>query len=129
MNLMWWLYAIDVADGLRWYFTFGAIVSTGTIVITLLVGTAMTDEHAPETTWRLWRYWLCGAFACLSFSVFWSTAIPQTKTMYMMLGARASQEIIENPKIQETGAKVLQLINKKLDEFTVEDKPTDENKK
>ena len=42
--------------------------------------------------------------------------LPSERTAYLMVGAYATQKIAEDPKVQETGNKVLQVINQKLDE-------------
>ena len=43
--------------------------------------------------------------------------IPTQKVAYTMVGAYAAQKVAENGKVQETGDKVLQLINQKLDHY------------
>lgn len=49
-----------------------------------------------------------------------ATLLPTEKTAYMMVGAYATQKIAENDKVQETGGKVLQIINQKLDQYVDE---------
>jgi hypothetical protein len=46
--------------------------------------------------------------------------IPSEKTAYVMVGAYATQKIAENDKVQETGQKVLTIINQKLDSYVEE---------
>jgi hypothetical protein len=48
------------------------------------------------------------------------TFLPAPKTAYMMVGAYAAQKVAENGKVQETGGKVLELINQKLDSYIEE---------
>jgi hypothetical protein len=43
--------------------------------------------------------------------------IPNEKTAYVMVGAYATQKVAENEKVQETGKKVLTLIEQKLDSY------------
>lgn len=50
-------------------------------------------------------------------AVFIHVAIPSEKTMYMMVGAYATQKIAENDKVQQTGQKVLTIIEQKLDSY------------
>lgn len=45
------------------------------------------------------------------------TALPSERTAYMMVGAYAVQTVASHPSTAETSAKVLKLINIKLDEF------------
>lgn len=51
------------------------------------------------------------------FSAFILIALPSEKTAYMMVGAYATQKVTENEKVQETGKKVLTLIEQKLDNY------------
>ena len=53
--------------------------------------------------------WFCSAL--------FLTFLPSEKTAYMMVGAYAAQKVVENDKVQETGGKVLKLINQKLDDY------------
>jgi hypothetical protein len=53
-------------------------------------------------------------------AVFIHVAIPSEKTMYMMVGAYATQKIAENDKVQQTGQKVLTIIEQKLDTYVDE---------
>jgi nitrate reductase gamma subunit len=43
--------------------------------------------------------------------------LPSERTAYMMVGAYATQKVSENEKVQETGKKVLTLIEQKLDSY------------
>lgn len=43
--------------------------------------------------------------------------IPTQKTAYTMVGAYAAQKVAQNEKVQETGGKVLTIINQKLDQY------------
>lgn len=43
--------------------------------------------------------------------------IPCEKTMYMMVGAYATQKVVEDPKVQQLSAKVLKVVEAKLDEY------------
>lgn len=45
------------------------------------------------------------------------TILPSERTAYMMVGAYAVQTVASHPSTAETSAKVLKLINIKLDEF------------
>lgn len=54
---------------------------------------------------------------CIVFSI----VVPSEKTAYLMVGAYATQKIAENDKVQETGEKVLKIINQKLDGLLAEE--------
>lgn len=56
----------------------------------------------------------------LAISSFILIFIPSEKTAYVMVGAYATQKIAENDKVQETGQKVLNIINQKLDSYVEE---------
>ena len=43
--------------------------------------------------------------------------LPAPKTAYIMVGAYAAQKVVENKSVQDTGGKVLTLINQKLDHY------------
>lgn len=53
---------------------------------------------------------------CIVFSIF-SIFIPKEKTAYMMVGAYTAQKIAQDPKVEQVGAKVLTIINQKLDQY------------
>lgn len=48
---------------------------------------------------------------------FIGVAIPSERTAYMMVGAYTAQTVAQNQKVQETGKKVIDLINQKLDSY------------
>jgi len=44
-------------------------------------------------------------------------AIPSEKTAYLMVAAYATQQVAENPKVQDMSGKVLTIIDQKLDGY------------
>ena len=60
------------------------------------------------------------ALITLCISSFVAILIPSEKTAYIMVGAYATQKVAENEKVQETGQKVLSIINNKLDSYVEE---------
>ncbi len=126
-SLAFWFYAIDVADALNGFFRFAAIVAGLGSVLAVLIALGMTDQNCNENEWRTWRR--CVTLAAVIFfpSLLLTIIIPQEKTLYMMLGAKTAQDIVANPKVQQVGGKVMDLINKKLetlasDEIDIEPK-------
>jgi hypothetical protein len=117
MSLMVWLYLVDVASSLKFYFTFMCIVGVIVSVIMLFVGAAMHDENPSTQTWAIWRRGLSASAVAVIAGWFFSTALPSQKTLYLMMGVKTAQDIVDNPKMKETGGKVIDLINKKLDEI------------
>lgn len=61
--------------------------------------------------------WIKRFFIILGVTSLFAIAIPSEKTAYMMAGAYATQKFTENEKVQETGKKVLKLIEQKLDTY------------
>jgi hypothetical protein len=43
--------------------------------------------------------------------------LPSQKTAYTMVGAYAAQKVSQDERVQETGSKVMQIINQKLDQY------------
>ena len=43
--------------------------------------------------------------------------IPSQKTAYTMVGAYAAQKVAQDDRVQETGSKVMTIINQKLDKY------------
>lgn len=61
--------------------------------------------------------WIKRFFIILGVTSLLVIAIPSEKTAYMMVGAYTTQKFTENEKVQETGKKVLKLIEQKLDTY------------
>lgn len=75
------------------------------------------DSYSPDPDgWKSARKWISISILLFSLSVF----IPEQKTAYIMVGAYATQQIAEDPKVQQLGAKTLKLIESKLDEYIQE---------
>jgi len=70
----------------------------------------LEDRVAPDK-------WIKRFFCILAGAVLLSVVIPNERTAYMMVGAYATQKVAENDKVQETGKKVLTLIEQKLDSY------------
>lgn len=64
--------------------------------------------------------WAKRIFAVFTVALLLEIAIPSEKTAYMMVGAYATQKVAENEKVQETGKKVLTIIEQKLDAYIEE---------
>jgi hypothetical protein len=73
------------------------------------------EQRAKDAEWAMGRVGV--ALKVLIPTVFLLIVLPTQKTAYMMVGAYAAQKVAENGKVQETGSKVLQLINQKLDDY------------
>lgn len=61
------------------------------------------------------------SFIVCIVSAFITAIIPSEKTAWMMVGAYAGQKIAENEKVQELSGKVIQIIEKRMDEYLIEE--------
>ena len=66
--------------------------------------------------------WLKRVATAATTVLFLSIVVPSSKNLYIIYGAGVAEDIVKNPKVQETGGKILEVINKKLEEFTEEKK-------
>lgn len=116
MSLTLWLYLVDVADSAKAYFGVATFLSVIVLIATFIVACAMCDTGS-EVEWKLLRRWVIAASSILVFSSLATVLIPKERTLYLMLGAKTAEDIVVNPKVREAGGKVMDLINKKLDEL------------
>jgi hypothetical protein len=72
-------------------------------------------EQTEKAAWAMSR--VGDAFKVLIPAIFILIILPTQKTAYMMVGAYAAQKVVENKSVQDTGGKVLTLINQKLDAY------------
>ena len=61
--------------------------------------------------------WIKRFFIIIGVTSLFAVAIPSEKTAYVMVGAYVTQKVSENENVQETGKKVLTIINQKLDSY------------
>lgn len=129
MDLVWLVYGISLLHG------FGGILLTATIISTIALiflsiyralecsqetwhGKLVNEHRAEKAAWA--EKHIKSTFIVFIVSLTLQTFLPSEKTAYMMVGAYATQKIAENEKVQETGSKVLTIINQKLDEYVDE---------
>jgi len=126
MDLVWLVYGISLLNPIGSLFTFGAAFSILAIIGLLIYrGAECTQEdwykedknkkQAEKAAWAMHRVYI--ALKVLIPCLIVMTLLPAPKTAYMMVGAYAAQKVAENGKVQETGGKVLELINQKLDGY------------
>ena len=109
MTLALLIYAIATLESLRW----GLIALLTISMVVLLCVTVdfqYTDAGRAKQSRNIRRSMTVAAIATVLL-VF----TPSTRTAYTMVGAYAAQHIAQDPKVQETGSKVLTIINQKLD--------------
>lgn len=115
MSLSAMLYWIDVLENIQSVLLTCFIFS---IIISFIVG-FVTIMHYDQQHKGYEQALYVFKFAVVS-SIMIGTVmsfIPRKQTMYLMIGVGAAQDIVNNPKVQEVGGKVLSIINQKLDEL------------
>jgi hypothetical protein len=76
------------------------------------------EKNRKQTEKAAWAMSRVGdALKVLIPTVMLLIVLPTQKTAYMMVGAYAAQKVVENKSVQDTGGKVLTLINQKLDQY------------
>ena len=107
MELAFLVWAISLLPGLIGL-TLALVIVSGLATFISFVG-CMDAEVRKRTV-----------LGCLALTIFFSLvaiALPNQKTAYIMVGAYATQQIAQDPKVQQIGAKTLVLIEQKLDEY------------
>lgn len=126
MDLVWLVYGISLLSPLNGLFGIIAFIAVCAIIVLLIYRGAECDQRSywnedknKEQTDK--AKWAMGhvktALMVLIPCAVVLTFLPSQKTAYMMVGAYAAQKVAENGKVQETGGKVLELINQKLDDY------------
>jgi hypothetical protein len=121
-TLFWALYGIDVLTKLAAlaYGLFAAACVTS--VIALFICSIAAEGKGDDLKYNLGFVFKPAKWVLIPIVLFFllSFAIPQKDTMYMMLGVRATDNLVNS----ETGQRVQKLVNKKLDEYlgTLEEK-------
>lgn len=132
MDLALLVYGISLLGGLSAFFgivTFcmlGACIMSGIFTATWRFdsyeyswnlnrdGTVRDKVQASRTTaLKIFKWSLVGSIISSMGMIF----LPSERTAYMMVGAYATQKIAENGKVQDTGKKVLTIIEQKLDTY------------
>lgn len=132
MDLTLLVYGISLLEGFKVFFGIGIVFS---IIIFLIsaVYTASWKLDGSEYSWNLNKEGkvkesivasrLFGqkiakySFVAVVLFGLLNTFLPSERTAYMMVGAYATQKVSENEKVQQTGKKVLTLIEQKLDSY------------
>jgi uncharacterized membrane-anchored protein len=126
MDLVWLVYLISLLTPIGTFLTMLTVVGVITMIVLLVYRGAECDqrsyynekankEQAEKAKWAMGH--VKTAMMVVIPSMIFLTLLPTQKTAYMMVGAYAAQKVAENGKVQETGGKVLALINQKLDQY------------
>ena len=132
MDLALLVYGISLLHGIEGFFV-GMIVISSIVAIVSGIVTANWKFSGSEYSWDLNKDGtvkekvLAGrrfgekafkwSLVVFFISALLNVLIPNEKTAYTMVGAYAAQKVAENEKVQQTGDKVLKIINQKLDSY------------
>lgn len=118
-DLFWALYWIDVLSGLpRTVVTTAAILGVLAALLCLICALNLSDRHdttaeqdrADHKKIRKKIMWWYVGLVLLSVPV---SLVPSKQTMYMMLGVKATDNIVNS----ETGKKLQEIVNKEIDGY------------
>jgi hypothetical protein len=129
MELVWLVYVISLLSGFNGMFSFISAVSLIAGIFLLIYRAAECTQatyhsdadnkrRAEMAEWCMGHVKTAGIVMICSMTIL--TLLPSEKTAYMMVGVYAAQKVAENEKVQETGGKVMNIINQKLDTYIEE---------
>lgn len=101
-NIFWGVYLADVVGTIKC--TAFVLICVSTLILWLLIGLKTDNIHAPR-----WQF--VTASIVLILSVIINTFTPSKQTIYIMLGVKATDVILEQPVTQ----KAIKLLEEKID--------------
>lgn len=101
--------SIDKMCGIFIAISFGLILFTA--FFTALEGSSIFEFTKRHTTFM---YTL---FGMMFMATLTTVAIPSEKTMYMMAGAYATQQVYQSEEARQLGSKLVKLIDKKMEQY------------
>lgn len=126
MELVWLVYGISLLKSVGTFLTFlVAISGSAAVAFMIYRGSECSindwDNEKVIKRKQVQGPWAMGhvktAMKVLIPCVIILTLLPTEKTAYIMVGAYATQKVAESGVVQETGGKVLTIINQKLDSY------------
>ena len=111
---MWVIYGIDVLSNLG---CLAAIILIVSSIASVICGLMCAEYDAGEEETSRLKKALTITLSAALLLVF----IPDKKTMYLMVGAYATEKIVETPEAKEFGSKLLNVVNHKLDKILQEE--------
>ena len=129
MDLVWLVYGISLLSSFGWFFHVATVASFCSMAAFLIYRGAecsvnswdsqhVIDKKVKDAAWTMGH--VKTSFKVFLVCVFISGILPSEKTAYVMVGAYATQKVAESGVVQETGSKVLTIINQKLDQYVQE---------
>lgn len=116
MELAFITYLISILDSLQGFFMFIVIIAAVVTFFLCIIGTSERKHYH-----LLNKLWYSGTV--MLFSGLLIALIPDKKDAYIVLGAYVTQEIATSPHTIEIGQKLLNVINKNLDEMLIVKEP------
>lgn len=126
-NISWFLYWVDVVGSLGTIIGIIGVVGSVLFIVSLLIGAMMKssstvcpecESSKREAARAKAIFKLVNKKTLFIFGVifFLEAFIPSTKTMYLIMGSEVGEEIVSS----QTGQRVQDAINKKLDEYLLD---------
>jgi hypothetical protein len=120
-KLSWFLYAVDVVGSLREFLVAAFIIVFIGILLTLVFGHMVIDtsQYGDEkkASHKKLNEALIKPIVVAMLISFFTVFIPSQKTMYLILGSEVGESVV----MSETGQRVQDAINKRLDEYLSEE--------
>lgn len=107
-SIFWGVYLADIVGTIK--VTAFVLICVSTIILWLLIGLKTDNIHAPR-----WQFITTGTILVLSIII--NIFTPSKQTIYIMLGVKTTDVILDQPVAQKT-IELLELkIDKELDEI------------
>lgn len=113
MDLALLVYAISVLSSTGAVLLVLSLIATIVAIVSAFWYFAGYYETEINTAKYFWKYSVIVLLIITPILLF----IPSEKTMYTMVGAYAVQKVAEDPKVQQLSAKVLKVVEDKLDGY------------
>ena len=109
-SISWFLYAVDILANIAVGI---GMLTFAVIVLTIIHCAAVGERSAHDEVFKNIKPVLWKGLAYVVALGILQMAIPNTKTMYLIMGSEVGESVV----MSETGQRVQDAINKKLDEY------------
>lgn len=112
MSAAWIIYFAEISAGLKVIFF---ILSIAALIF--ILGALLKYADAWMNTDADWEYTKASVFRVIPFLIITAliaVAIPSERTIYLMAGAKVTEDIVKSPEAKELGDKILKVINQKV---------------
>lgn len=111
MNLTLALYLVNILDRLSILTILVAIIGLISVIIGIIY--IVEEKDVALNVYPILKK--LALMTCVAGIL--TVIIPNEKTMYLMMASSVTKEIAENPKFQEVGNRLYNIVNQKLDEL------------